>query len=314
MKKILVSLVTFFIFTLTILACFIEDPNANTGDKFITGDSGNGSSTTTGFTWNKPDDNTNIYEVDNTEPIGGSGGSGDTITPGTTTSDKPNGGSQTTTTTTDGSGNTSATTTVTTPDGGSTSTTVNISGNYYLIQKIAKAGAIYDTYIQKKGIMIEYVIKKTVGSKQTIHQVGRFNMTTHGIWGEDVYEIHGNVTTPFTYQMEFHGFEGYESEKVTRCCFLYLDKTGRWKILRDIKNPKYEVTSNTGDMKAMFGKYSIQSTFGYKSCQILFVLAYFETANRSTHNLETLLNTTYTDPSSIPGVIRFGIIENTNPM
>ena len=137
---------------------------------------------------------------------------------------------------------------------------------------------------------------------------------THGTWNNQTYEIHANVTTPFTYEVEFSGFENHESDKITRMCLLYLNKDGKFKILKDIKNPSFNVASNTGEKRALFGKYSVYSTFGYKSGEILAILAYFETATKSTHNLNTMLNTKYTNLNDIPGLLKLGVYSNKNPL
>ena len=141
-----------------------------------------------------------------------------------------------------------------------------------------------------------------------------FDSKTYGIWDNQIYEIHANVTTPFTYEVEFSGFENHESDKITRMCLLYLNKDGKFKILKDIKNPSFNVASNTGEKRALFGKYSVYSTFGYKRAEILAILAYFETATKSTHNLNTLLNTKYTNLNNIPGLLKLGVYPNKNPL
>lgn len=243
MKKIL-SVILFFVATVTILACFVADPNANLGDfQVMTSCGNNGAATVTVPKLKKLDITTEEYTYfkDNYQYK------------------------------------------------------ITLTNNNNLVTRVTQRRTLPNG---------EYSTVKTLN----------YNALTHGVWNDTLYEINALVSCPFTYQLEFHGFEGHENEPVTRLCFLYLDKSGKWKILKDIRNPQFTVTSNDGVSKAMFGKYSVQSTFGYKTTEILFLLAYFETANRSSHNLNTLLNTTYQDPTTVDGAVRLSVITNKNPL
>lgn len=68
-----------------------------------------------------------------------------------------------------------------------------------------------------------------------------------------------------------------DSSKITKFCLLYWTKNKKWIIHKNILNPKYQIITNDSNRTSLFGKYSLQNSFGLKQKQIMFIVAYFET-------------------------------------
>ncbi len=121
---------------------------------------------------------------------------------------------------------------------------------------------------------------------------------------------------PLTLNVAFSGF--LESNgtpctgKITRLCLLYYSTAGRWTILRDIRNPQYEVVGSADRKRALFGKYTIPSAMGYAPGDVMPVLLYFEGHNHSSFHLPGLLRSTEKVPFDNM-VLGFRPIKNIRP-
>lgn len=147
------------------------------------------------------------------------------------------------------------------------------------------------------------------------------NGIIQGLWKNKTYTCDAMTSFPLTVNLQFMGFENSNSEnKTNRACLLYLDKNGKWQILKQIKNVKWDIETNTGNARALFGQHVIQNSMNFKNGEILFVLCYFESNNNSTHNLTQLLTTkqtinTFTEERiNQLGVIAIRVISNTKPL
>ena len=110
-----------------------------------------------------------------------------------------------------------------------------------------------------------------------------------------------------------NGLSMDDQSKITRFCLLYWGKNKKWTVLKDIKNPNYQIIMNTSHKTSMFGKYVFQNKYGFKQNQIMFIVAYFETQNgfkTPPQGLNTLIQKR---PHEINGVIRVGVLQNQKP-
>lgn len=130
---------------------------------------------------------------------------------------------------------------------------------------------------------------------------------------EALYNIilQGAQSFPMTFNTEFTGFA--DGSRVTRACLLYLNREGYWVILQDIKNPSWEVVSNTGQGRALFGKMSVPSSCGYHFGEVLALRTYYKSATQETFNLNQALKTKVTDLSALENVIFIFVRDNTTP-
>ena len=98
---------------------------------------------------------------------------------------------------------------------------------------------------------------------------------------------------PLTLEVAFSGFVDEQGEQVTepitRMCVLYYSTAGQWTILHDIRNPKYTVIYPADERRALFGRYTIQSSLGFSPGQYISVMLYFATANYENFDLDTVL-------------------------
>ena len=99
------------------------------------------------------------------------------------------------------------------------------------------------------------------------------------------YALTISAAFPLTLNVSFSGFvddSGNEvTEPITRMCVLYFSTSGKWIILKDIKNPAYK--------RALFGKHTIPSALGYASGEAMPVLLYFKSANYENFSLDEVL-------------------------
>ena len=124
---------------------------------------------------------------------------------------------------------------------------------------------------------------------------------------------------PLSINLQFLGFTNTQ-QKATTACLLYLNKSGRWIILKRITNSNPGIDSNDGVAKSLFGQYVIKNSLGYADGQVLFIICYFQTQNFSTHNLNELLRTketkeTLTDERIAElGIVPIRVIYNRKPL
>lgn len=143
------------------------------------------------------------------------------------------------------------------------------------------------------------------------------NEIGNGTWNGKQFPLNFKSAFPITINLQFLGFEN--NEKATRACLLYLNKQGRWQIIKDIKNPRWKIETNDGYAKSLFGSQVIKNSAGYSDGEIMFIITYFETENSSTHDLNTLLNTQETTATLTEsrlqnlGAIAIGVISNRKP-
>ena len=114
------------------------------------------------------------------------------------------------------------------------------------------------------------------------------------------YALTLRAAFPLTLNVSFSGFlnaDGNEvAEPVTRMCVLYFSTSGKWTILKDIKNPQYTVLGDAEKQRALFGKHTIASPLGYNAGESLPVMLYFRTANYESFNLTSVLASDYCKP------------------
>ena len=98
---------------------------------------------------------------------------------------------------------------------------------------------------------------------------------------------------PLTLNVAFSGFidpDGKQcNQPITRLCLLYFSTAGKWIILKDIRNPKYQVVSDAEGKRALFGKHTIPSAMGYPRGDVMPVMLYFEGHNHQSFNLNAVL-------------------------
>lgn len=104
-----------------------------------------------------------------------------------------------------------------------------------------------------------------------------------------------------------------DTSRITKFCLLYWGKNKRWIILKDIKNPNVKIITNNSQRRALFGKYVFQNKYGFKEQQIIFMVAYFETANGFKSHADGLTSLMKTLPHQLDGVIRIGVLQNEKP-
>ena len=68
-----------------------------------------------------------------------------------------------------------------------------------------------------------------------------------------------------------------DTSKITRLTLLYWQVNKKWRVHKDIKNPKFNIITQDGSKKAFFGKYVFENKYGFNQNQIMFIVAYFET-------------------------------------
>lgn len=141
-----------------------------------------------------------------------------------------------------------------------------------------------------------------------------------GTWNGQQFDLQCKTAFPFTVDLQVQLYDNnQEPEKITRASLLCLNKQGDWQIVRDIKDVSWDISSNDGTAKAIFGQDSIKNTMGYKDGEVMFVMTYFESANQKTHNLEEILSTRQTTESLTTerlnklGVIAIGVSTNIKP-
>ena len=110
-----------------------------------------------------------------------------------------------------------------------------------------------------------------------------------------------------------NGLSMDDQSKITRFCLLYWGKNKKWTVLKDIKNPNYQIIMNTSHKTSMFGKYVFQNKYGFKQNQIMFIVAYFETQNGFKTHPQGLNDLIKKRPHEINGVIRVGVLQNQKP-
>ena len=107
------------------------------------------------------------------------------------------------------------------------------------------------------------------------------------------YALTIRAAFPITLNVSFSGFvndSGDEvTEPITRMCVLYFSTSGKWIILKDIKNPAYTVIGTAENKRALFGKHTIPSALGYASGEAMPVLLYFKSANYENFSLDEVL-------------------------
>ena len=141
-----------------------------------------------------------------------------------------------------------------------------------------------------------------------------------GIWNQNSFDSDITSTFPLTINIQFSGFDYNDGQKTNRACLLYLDKNGYWRIIKQIKDVNWDIQTNTGNKRAMFGQYVINDSLGYKNGEIMFVICYFESNTHSTHNLNELLSTKQTTSTLIPqrlqnlGAIAIRVVTNRKPL
>lgn len=144
------------------------------------------------------------------------------------------------------------------------------------------------------------------------------NSVIRGTWNNKIYTCDAMASFPLTINLQFLGFEN--NAKTNRACLLYLDKSGKWQMLKQIKNVKWNIETNTGNMRALFGQHVIKNQMNFKDNEILFILCYFESSDSTTHNLTQLLSTrestsTLTqDRINQLGIIAIRVISNRKPI
>ena len=107
------------------------------------------------------------------------------------------------------------------------------------------------------------------------------------------YALTISAAFPLTLNVSFSGFvddSGNEvTEPITRMCVLYFSTSGKWIILKDIKNPAYTVIGTAENKRALFGKHTIPSALGYAGGEAMPVLLYFKSANYENFSLDEVL-------------------------
>lgn len=141
-----------------------------------------------------------------------------------------------------------------------------------------------------------------------------------GTWNGQQFDLQCKTAFPFTVelQVQLYGDNG-EPEKITRASLLCLNKYGDWQIVKDIKDVSWDISSNDGSAKAIFGQDSIKNTMGYQDGEVMFIMTYFESANQTTHDLDGILSTRQTKESLTSerlnnlGAIAIGVSTNRKP-
>ena len=86
---------------------------------------------------------------------------------------------------------------------------------------------------------------------------------------------------PFTLNIAFSGFIDERGQQVTdeigRLTLYYYSVSGEWMVLKDIENPAYEIVSEAGKSRALFGRHTIPSPMGYSAGQYIPVVFVFQT-------------------------------------
>lgn len=101
---------------------------------------------------------------------------------------------------------------------------------------------------------------------------------------------------PFTLNLAFSGFideVGQQvTEEISRLTLYYYSKSGEWMVLKDIENPAYEIVSEAGKSRALFGRHTIPSPMGYTAGEYIPVVFYFRTKSGrySSFNLGQFMN------------------------
>lgn len=124
------------------------------------------------------------------------------------------------------------------------------------------------------------------------------------------------VSFPVTLSINFSGFVDGQgqavTEPITRMSLLYFSTAGRWVVLRDIRNPQFDVICAPDETRTLFGQRTITSAMGYRASEIMPVLVYFSTANYQNFDLASVLASTNRAvlPSQTIGLMPTG---NTKP-
>ena len=96
---------------------------------------------------------------------------------------------------------------------------------------------------------------------------------------------------PFTINIAFSGFinqDGTPDTDVVRMILFYYAGQGvGWTVLRDIRDPKFSVVSDTP--LPLFGYHCIPSSMGYRRGKVIPIVIYFETKNNRSFDLERFL-------------------------
>lgn len=149
------------------------------------------------------------------------------------------------------------------------------------IKQVTKSKYIAVIYYSHSFLQWEFLLQQMDGIVQN----------NIGTWQQNQFNSDITSTFPLTINMQFSGFDYDDNQKTNRACLLYLDKNGYWRIIKQIKNVNWDIQTNTGDKRAIFGQYVINDSLGYKNGQIMFIICYFESNSHSTHNLTELLAT-----------------------
>ena len=174
--------------------------------------------------------------------------------------------------------------------------------------------------IKSKWIAVIYYAHSLLQWEFILQEPDGIIQNNTGIWNQNSFDSDITSTFPLTINVQFSGFDYNDSQKTNRACLLYLDKNGYWRIIKQIKNVNWDIQTNTGNKRAIFGQYVINDSLGYKNGEIMFVICYFESNTHSTHNLNELLSTKQTTSTLTPqrlqdlGAIAIRVVTNRKPL
>ena len=122
-----------------------------------------------------------------------------------------------------------------------------------------------------------------------------------------------NASFPFTLKLAFSGFindDGTPDNDIKRMILFYFSFDG-WTVLRDIKNPSFDVT---GDVpKAIFGHHCIPNSLGYPDGSTIMIAVYLATDNNASFDLaEFLNNKTSLSAANECGALTIGLVVKNN--
>ena len=178
------------------------------------------------------------------------------------------------------------------------------------IKEVTKSKWIAVIYYKHSLLQWEFILQEPDGIIQ--------NNT--GIWNQNSFDSDITSTFPLTINIQFSGFDYNDGQKTNKACLLYLDKNGYWRIIKQIKDVNWDIQTNTGNKRAIFGQYVINDSLGYKNGEIMFVICYFESDTHSTHNLNELLSTKQTTSTLTSqrlqdlGAIAIRVVTNRKPL
>ena len=140
------------------------------------------------------------------------------------------------------------------------------------------------------------------------------SFTEEELTSENNYAAVSYTAFPVTLFLSYSGFLADDGTAIpfsylTRMCLLYFSTAGKWVILKEYKNIDVKIDD---DAKALFGKYTIQSSLGYKSGEIMPVLVYYQWGSYSNFDLDAVLASNKKLPLNNQ-VIGFYVRNNTKP-